>query len=734
MQIAPKNENSVLMSDQFKSVSFGIKQDGLAHIFGVLRNQLYSDKILAVIREYSANAVDANVEAGKDDQPIIVTAPNAFDPTFRVRDFGNGLNEDEIRDIYANYGESTKRSSNKLIGQLGLGSKSAFAYGDNFVINSYVNGKKSIYNAYIDPSQIGMIAKMNEEETSEPNGVEICVPVKHQDLVNFTIKIKKFFKFWSSKVEVKGIDASEIHLEVPVIEGTNWKFYNRNVNVSDFRSVVVMGNVAYPLNVDLMQGEIHALFHQKFGAHGSLPLTYNFIFYTDIGTLEVSASREDLQYTDYTKKNIIKLLESLFSELVEKINGKIENASDIFEAKRLYQDTFGNLFNYSGFQFLSNKCQWKGFEVNEPDIEFEFAPQDKVDDKFPALFTRHFKGRRSLKNVSFYVTKILPSNSEELIVIDDCDSKYLRRRATEAIINKKSCKGITVIKVNNQQKWQEALVSRGLETYTFKKLSELEAPAVFKQVAVSNNAPATRNKKHFKRSFILDLNKGNISTNTLSEYWTPVLIDLKNDAGVYLHISRFEYASNEDVSPERMIKSINEICSFASIPSVNVFGFKEIPKGIDNNKKLVEFKNWIINTLIDALKAKKELDAFINYIKASSSNFPSERRSLVTFFRRHIGHKNVQNNQEVLNLIKGYKELEDTKNQTKFAPIFDVLKITSCISLFLLAAGDSNSPITIHEDFKKFFEKYPILTIIDDGYLNWRKTDQSDEIILSVIK
>ena len=212
MQIAPKNENSVLLSDNFKSVSFGIKQDGLAHIFGVLRNQLYSDKILAVVREYSANAVDANVEAGKEDQAIVVTAPNAFDPTFRVRDFGNGLNEEEIRDIYANYGESTKRKSNKLIGQLGLGSKSAFAYGDNFVIDSYVNGKKSTYNAYIDPSQIGMIAKMNEEETSEPNGVEICIPVKYADIYGFKDKIKNFFKFWSSKVEVREIDVSEISL------------------------------------------------------------------------------------------------------------------------------------------------------------------------------------------------------------------------------------------------------------------------------------------------------------------------------------------------------------------------------------------------------------------------------------------------------------------------------------------------------------------------------------------
>ena len=110
-----------------KTVSFGIKQSGLPHIFNVLRNQLYSDKILAVIREYTANAIDANIEAGKADRPVEITLPTTFDPTFKVRDFGPALNEQEIEEVYAMYGESTKRSSNSQIGMLGLGSKSGFA-------------------------------------------------------------------------------------------------------------------------------------------------------------------------------------------------------------------------------------------------------------------------------------------------------------------------------------------------------------------------------------------------------------------------------------------------------------------------------------------------------------------------------------------------------------------------------------------------------------------------------
>ena len=70
------NQTSLESKGVQDSVKFGIKNTGLAHIFNVLRNQLYSDKITAVLREYSCNAVDAHVEAGIGDRPIEVTLPS----------------------------------------------------------------------------------------------------------------------------------------------------------------------------------------------------------------------------------------------------------------------------------------------------------------------------------------------------------------------------------------------------------------------------------------------------------------------------------------------------------------------------------------------------------------------------------------------------------------------------------------------------------------------------------
>src|SRR6476469_3924392 len=119
-------------------ISMKINEDALTHIMSFLTD-LYSDPEMAVIREYSTNAYDAHVE-GFVDRPIEVTLPTNLSPFFRVRDYGAGLDEDDIREIYSQYGASTKRESNDVNGMLGLGCKSALTYTDQFTLTGIKNG------------------------------------------------------------------------------------------------------------------------------------------------------------------------------------------------------------------------------------------------------------------------------------------------------------------------------------------------------------------------------------------------------------------------------------------------------------------------------------------------------------------------------------------------------------------------------------------------------------------
>ena len=61
MAIVEQQKNKVAQSEKFESNNFSIHQS--PEVFAILSDQLYSDKIKAVIRELSTNAVDSVIEA-----------------------------------------------------------------------------------------------------------------------------------------------------------------------------------------------------------------------------------------------------------------------------------------------------------------------------------------------------------------------------------------------------------------------------------------------------------------------------------------------------------------------------------------------------------------------------------------------------------------------------------------------------------------------------------------------
>ena len=77
-----------------KETSFSIKASPIA--FDILSNKLYSDPILAIVRELLCNAYDSHVVAGTTDIPIDITFPNNLENTFTIRDYGTGLSKESI--------------------------------------------------------------------------------------------------------------------------------------------------------------------------------------------------------------------------------------------------------------------------------------------------------------------------------------------------------------------------------------------------------------------------------------------------------------------------------------------------------------------------------------------------------------------------------------------------------------------------------------------------------------
>lgn len=581
MITAPKTAN-VTSSGIQEAVSFGIKSDGLAHIFNVLRNQLYSDKILAVMREYSANAVDANVEAGKPLTPITVTLPNRMNLNFKVRDNGFGLSDEDIREVYAFYGESTKRNSNALIGQLGLGSKSAFAYGDNFVINSFIGGKMSSYNAFIDDSQVGQIAKLGTFATSEPDGVEIVIAVRVEDINSFTEKAKSLYKHFKVRPEIKGATV-EFKDATYVIEGDGWKAGGNEKN-----AVAVMGNIAYPIDCGALnlrgdEGD------KVYGLVNQIGMAILF----DIGDLDVSASREKLQYTKRTIDAIVARLSIIRVDMGKVVSKRFDDCKNLYDAKCLYSEFFDYYGVLHGLNSIVKNVTWNGTKIDSNDIFVNTAAGSGV------VLRKYAKSFRGTKINSTECDRIRCSRSS-VVIYNDLNIKngIVNRVHTLVTGNAPSQGGsakneILVVTTSDLAKF---LAETKLEKSNLVMLSSL--PHVSFATATGSTGGSTggsKSTKHTSKAFIFDASKVSQWTSTLSNFWKEADVDLTNDGGVYVEIERFEFRISKDASfqPPTRLTQFKNLLAAAGITVPIIYGFKrDAMDKVAKNKNFVNFAEF----------------------------------------------------------------------------------------------------------------------------------------------
>lgn len=324
----------MIINNNVQAVEFGnVEQGGefkirnSAKAFSILSSGLYSNKIRAIIRELSCNAIDGHVAKGNPDRNFEVHLPTRMEPHFSVRDFGIGLSHDDILNVYTTYFESTKTGSNELIGGLGLGCKSPFSYTDNFTVTSIKDGEKNLYTAYINENGLPSITRMTSTETDEESGVEVSFPVKEDDFYRFNKEAQIVFSVFKQHPIVTG-NYSRIEFNIKhanVIDGVD--LYDSNSVHSG--AVALMGNVAYPIQVPNSDVNL--------GDYASL-LRNNLFIRFDIGSLDVQASREGLSYIPSTIKAIKDKLVEIGAALTALVKTKIEAETNMWERKHLLDE------------------------------------------------------------------------------------------------------------------------------------------------------------------------------------------------------------------------------------------------------------------------------------------------------------------------------------------------------------------------------------------------------------
>lgn len=278
MLLQTDNMNETISTIQSEKIDFTVDETALNHIMSVLTN-LYSDPISSVVREITTNAFDSHLISGQT-RPVEIFSPSRLSPNLVIQDFGAGMSANDIRELYSRYGASTKRGNNIEAGQLGLGSKSPFAYTDQFTIVAVKDGEKTTAILGRNSSGSAEINIVSISSTTDNNGVKMTIPVKSQDVYTFRTAIDQFVKYAEPGLVV--VDSQPSTARDSWIDLGDGFFVTEEYGASH----VVMGNVAYPI--------------------GSIPWSHGLsvIHYCEMGDVTFAPSREELIYNQQTKNKV----------------------------------------------------------------------------------------------------------------------------------------------------------------------------------------------------------------------------------------------------------------------------------------------------------------------------------------------------------------------------------------------------------------------------------------------
>jgi hypothetical protein len=353
-------DTPVVRSGPFKETSFGFGDQRV--IMDILRRRMYPNPIKAICQEVMCNARDANREAGRGEEPIVVRIPTELAPTYEVSDHGLGITPERMEGVFVLYGASTKRADNIQTGGFGLGAKTPFAYSDSFTIRTTSDESDGVrrtrlYSAYIDETQLGKLAEMSVAVTPDmPTGTTISVAVKPIDFRAFLTYSIRASRWWTHKPSI-------LHAKVtwpnssPVVCGTDWFISN------DGDSGVLVDEIEYPLNWDYT--DKRNVFH------------YISLF-IKCGAAEVSvnANREELDYNATTVEFLRTRIDGVIEEIKEKINKEVESAPNLLEAIYTWESKSAALGNL----FYGITPTWRGKKLFRT-IDFGLCPLLSTTDK-----------------------------------------------------------------------------------------------------------------------------------------------------------------------------------------------------------------------------------------------------------------------------------------------------------------------------------------------------------------
>jgi hypothetical protein len=505
-----------------------------AKLFNFFADQIYANKYVAIWRELVSNGIDAQKINGNTTSPLI-TLPSRLDPIAKVRDYGTGMGHEFMMNKFMAFTDaSTKENSNDFIGGFGIGSKAPLAYTEQYSIKCYQSGVLRIYSVFKDETGCPAIAFLAEDNTHEPDGVEVSFPVRQDDIEAFNDVVIDTFQYFDPlpRLENTVLELTPVHYDS---RGPNW-----GLNLSSGRSQIIIGGVAYPLNIQEMS------YNQKSKYEKLVDLaSFGIDIYLPIGEANIALSREHVTHDDALYEKLNKIMESIGEEFGKQISKSFEEADSLWDAKKKLAEALSKEASYTTrYKMIKKYATYQGesfsTEIRKPDSEKypisvifygSFGYSDNVRN-LPTTQAENPKFRLWDPTGSFQPRSI------DRIVIDDAKDKPILR--LRQCIKDHSGERILVLRDESEKSnlnWVEFLKELGCPPQNMvDRLSNYEPLKVLR-------APSTGN--YTARPFKVYLGTRYLGTRAPYRGSSTVSSSLPTDGGLYVCMDNFSPLSTD---------------------------------------------------------------------------------------------------------------------------------------------------------------------------------------------
>lgn len=388
----------ISVKGDFETSSYNVGD--VAFIVDMFADKVYTYKERAVVRELACNAYDSHVIAGTKDVKFKIHLPTMLEPWFSLRDFGTGLDDKEIRSIFAGIGISTKRDNNDTIGCFGIGSLSPYSLCDSFTVKSWKHGKLRTYSCYRDEDRTPVVALLHEQDSDAPNGLEVSLNIEGR-VSQFRDEAVNVFKWWA---ETPDINDKDIVARVDA-ERKEYDFVGEGyaLNSSWGSLTAVMGNVAYRIPSEL----------DTLNCEG--------VLYFDLGEISFDTARENLTIDDKTiaavEAKIEYVRENVEAEAVKQIDQKGTLFKQAVAADLLRRGQLGRLIGHAGLKDYNLPAATEDFTYWKRRSYYKTAERTYVKNLPITGNCEYYLAKdRMLTRIKYYLQEVAPSDLTMVIL------------------------------------------------------------------------------------------------------------------------------------------------------------------------------------------------------------------------------------------------------------------------------------------------------------------------------